>query len=208
MARNFNGTTNRINGVFPSVALPLTLAAWARRTVAGASHSLIGLNVASGSPNSRYDISIQATNVPRALHQNNATVGIAQGGSVGASTWSHICGVFTSTTSRSIFTNGGSKTTNTTSVPTFTNDTAVIGAVIGSGSYAEFFNGDIAEGAIWNIALTDDEVLSLARGFSPLLIHPQNLIFYTSLARDVLDIKGTALTTTGTTVSDHTRIIY
>ena len=39
-------------------------------------------------------------------------------------------------------------------------------------------NGRLAEIAIWNAALTDDEVLSLSKGVSPLRVDPQNLVAY------------------------------
>jgi len=40
------------------------------------------------------------------------------------------------------------------------------------------FDGLIAEVGIWDVALTDAEIASLAKGFSPLLVRPQNLKGY------------------------------
>jgi hypothetical protein len=67
--------------------------------------------------------------------------------------------------------------------------------------------GLIAEVGIWNVALTDDEVLALAKGFTPDQIRPQSLIAYLPLVRTNQDIKGNAWTTAGTlTAADHPRI--
>jgi hypothetical protein len=69
-------------------------------------------------------------------------------------------------------------------------------------------NGTIAEAAVWNTALTDDEMRALGKGVSPQLVRPANLIYYVPAVRDVLDVKGNALTVTGTTVADHSPVIY
>lgn len=70
------------------------------------------------------------------------------------------------------------------------------------------FDGLISEAAIWNVALTDDEVASLAKGFKPTRVRPQSLVFYAPLVRDLQDLTG-ALTITNNntaTVAEHPRV--
>jgi hypothetical protein len=83
-----------------------------------------------------------------------------------------------------------------------------IGYHITSGSRTVFTNGRIAEAAIWNEALNDDEIAALANGFRPSLIRPNKLVFYVPLVREVLDVRSAlSLTTSGAVVADHTRRI-
>lgn len=92
-------------------------------------------------------------------------------------TWFHACGVCASATSRIAFLNGGNKNTNTVSAsfPTGMNRTTInswnAGANVG-------IAGNIAHAAIWNVALNDAEVLSLANGLLPTRVRPQSLISY------------------------------
>ena len=71
-----------------------------------------------------------------------------------------------------------------------------------------FFNGLIAEVGIWNIALTANEIASLAQGMTCDKIRPQNLVFYTPLVRDLNDQKGrlTITNNNGATVANHPRV--
>ena len=85
----------------------------------------------------------------------------------------------------------------------------LIGARRFSGAVGLYFDGSIAEAAIWNAALTDDEILSLAKGFTPDQIRPQNLVFYAPLIRELQDLRGglTITNNNGATVSNHPRVI-
>lgn len=68
-------------------------------------------------------------------------------------------------------------------------------------------NGNYAEIAGWQEALTGAEISSLAKGFSPSLIRPNKLGMYLPLIREINDIKGhITLTDTNTTVANHPRI--
>lgn len=88
-----------------------------------------------------------------------------------------------------------------------------LGAQRFSGSLSGFCDGALAEVGLWNIALSNAEVASLALGFSPLMIHPQNLVAYWPLfarATDEEDWVGTykMVNSNGSTAVDHPRIIY
>ena len=100
-----------------------------------------------------------------------------------ANTWHHACAVFAAADSRSAYIDGGNKGSNAVARTPAGIDRVAIGARADSapGSY---MSGRVAEPAIWNVALTDTEVASLAAGYSPLFIRPQNLVAYWSLIRD------------------------
>lgn len=72
-----------------------------------------------------------------------------------------------------------------------------------------FFQGTIADAAIWSAALTNTEIASLAAGFTPDRIRPQSLQFYAPLVRDLVDVRGgRAITNVNSaTVATHPRII-
>lgn len=77
----------------------------------------------------------------------------------------------------------------------------------GGGSGTSCFPGDISEFAKWNRILVADELVSLAKGFSP-LFYRRGLILYYDLIRNIYDRAGGAPTVTGTTVADHPRVIF
>lgn len=71
---------------------------------------------------------------------------------------------------------------------------------------SQFDIGEVAEFAVWNVALSADEARSLARGFRPPLVRPQSLVFYAPLRRGLQDIRDsrTLVKQAGTEVfSDH-----
>lgn len=79
-----------------------------------------------------------------------------------------------------------------------------------TGTQASYHNDKLAEFAIWNAALNDDEIKAIGFGFSPLLVRPGNLVFYTPLLgqsteRDVIGGGTYSLVGFGAdpTVADH-----
>jgi hypothetical protein len=119
----------------------------------------------------------------------------------------HICGVFTSATSREIFVNGVSAGTNSGSSTLNDLDQPAIGAR-NSGSFGLFWDGMIAEAGIYTAALTQPEIASLSAGMTCDKVRPQSLVFYAPLVRDLVDAKG-GLTITNNntaTVANHPRV--
>lgn len=124
-------------------------------------------------------------------------------------TWHHACGVYAADNDRRIYLDGGNKGTDTTTVTVTVND-LFIGAQAAS-STRYYMSGDIAEAAIWNVALTDDEAASLGSGCSPLLVRPASLVFYQPLRRNSNDIVGKLAITENNTpsiIDDRPPIIY
>lgn len=186
-------------------ATPLTMACWLNPSSLAALQIPLGV-FASGStvPASSFRMQIQTTGAVRAV--TNASS--AESATISTSTWSHICGVFTSATSRSAYVNGGSKATDTTSATPAGLNRMTVGVGRGS-TVSNPFTGSIAEVGIWNAALTDDEVAALGKGFSPRLIRPSALVAYLPIVRDFVDVKGAGFSVTGSlTVGDHSPVRY
>jgi hypothetical protein len=127
------------------------------------------------------------------------------------SAWQHACVVFRDTDDRSAYLNGGGRGNNATDLTPADLDRIDIGCYIYAGAHGWYWPGSIAEAAIWNVALTDDEVAVLATGVSPLLVRPQSLVFYAPFIRDDDEdlVGGLSLTANGgPTVGVHPRVIY
>lgn len=164
-------------------ATPLTMCAWAKTSITGADQTIVSIKNSVGTR----DINIfslrvstgNAVNANTGDGSNNSSASTST--TISADTWFHACAVFASSTSRAAYLNGAGKGTNTGSrTPSGVNRTS-IGVVNGTAVYDPFApagTGDIAEVAIWNIALSDADVASLATGVSPLLVHPEALVGY------------------------------
>ena len=199
-------------------AAPVTIACWAKTSITGSAQIMGGL-FTSGSAANRNNFQIRLNNTEAVVAASSSATGesnAATSTTITAGTWFHACGVFASATSRAAYLNGGGKVTETTSrVPSGIDRTSV---GVGDGSsalnpFAPAGTGDIAEVAIWDIDLTDAEVLLLSKGVSPLLVRPGNLVGYWPLVGNtspeinylssaaVLSMQGTV------TTAAHPRVI-
>ena len=125
-------------------------------------------------------------------------------------TWHSAAAVFSSATDRRVYLNGGNVGTNTTSAtPSGVNRTSILKAVtLGATSFGV---GQVAEAAIWNAALSAEEIAILSKGFSPLCLwwRLPNLVLHQDLIRPLNRPGfGPAMTAVGTTtVVAHPRVI-
>jgi len=120
------------------------------------------------------------------------------------SVWTHITGVYASTTSRYCYMNGVAGSENTSSTSNPSTQVFEIGRLFNAAGY---LNGAVADVGVWNVALTADEVAALAKGVSPLLIRPSALVHYAPLVREVIDLKGRVPSAgTSTATDDHPRV--
>jgi hypothetical protein len=96
-----------------------------------------------------------------------------------ANTWHHICGIFQNA-NRYAFLNGVKSAINSTTITFSTNINRLrVGCQnTTGGALATFFNGRVAEAAIWNIVLADGEISRLAQGINPRTMRPANLAGY------------------------------
>ena len=206
MARNFNGTSARIHISSAVVsATPYTMACWFRTTSMADLGTLISINsTTSGAHYAglwfRGDVAGDPVDILIESGGVQNTARSATGCTSGQ--WHHACGVFSSSTSRTVYLDGGSSATNNTSTTPSLDRTEV-----GTWRSSSWFNGDIAEVGIWNIDLTAADVASLAKGVSPALIRPQNHVAYLPLIRDTHEIvNATGFTDVNTTAANHPRV--
>ena len=213
MALDFDGATAYLAAsVAPATDEGLTLAAWCLADATTGAHTVLALENAGASANS-WSIGLNhATTAARIFKRDGA------GDNVNDTTttyslgvWMHICGVFAADNDRRIFLNGGGKGTGTTTVTESGPPNAVtIGARRGS-TTVRFFDGKIAEAAIWNVALTDAQVAELAAGKAPDMVQPQSLAAYWPLigrrTNEIDRVGNAVLTATGSpTAYGHPRI--
>ena len=210
MARTFNGTNDSIEAASaPVTAVPLTMACWFY-PVSSAGTVLMAVDTAAGID--RFQIGTIPATFPAscATVQGGSAPSANVAGSIALNQWHHTAGVFSAVDSRRSYINGTGGTVNTGSATPSGVNRVNIGARYAP-ALSGFFSGRIAEAGIWNVALTADEITSLSKGFPCRLVRPSALVFYSRLIRNVMDIRnGVALSElgTGTTVSDHPRIIY
>ena len=218
MARTFNGTTQRLAYAAAIASRPFTIAVWfnlTSLTVTAEIFSILDNTQNPGLDGYALDVSGTEGGDPvRAWYQTNggATVGYAKTtAGPAANTWTHGCGVFAAA-STAAYINGGNKGnagTNTATAPNSTN----LGARFYGGAWSGFFPGRLAEAAIWDVALTDAEVVILAKGMSPLLMRPQSLVAYwpligrTSPEIELINGYGMSLVN-APTVGDHPPVLY
>ena len=110
--------------------------------------------------------------------------------------WHHVCGVFTSSTNRGVFLDGDKGPV----APEDHTPSGITTLRIGGRQSGYIQRRDrnppnisLAHPAIWNVALTDEEVVALAAGASPLSIRSSALKFYAPhVGRDgtIIDVVG------------------
>lgn len=214
MARSLNGTNSDYLSQATALitANPITFACWFQiSSLAATENTLVSISKASSGTS--WQLLVRSSGVLRAKPSDDTFFANSPSSTatVSTNTWAHGCAVFTSNSSRSIYLNGGNKATASLTVNPATPTVTNIGSVNWGGIRESYFPGLIAEVGIWNVALTDDEVSSLAKGMSPLLIRRENLVEYVPLlgkGSPEVGLKGTPFTVTGTTAAAHPRIYY
>jgi hypothetical protein len=207
MARSFDGTNDSVSINSALVTVPFTFACWVK-VASGPTDNTAAMSMGrTGSAAHLHWLTLGYEGNPSAPRVRMCAIA---GGSTAAAvsttgltfnTWHHICGIAYATNSRAAFLNGGSKGTNSTTVNPTSMGQMIIGAMRYNGTLEEYFNGLIAIPAIWDVALTDDEVLSLAQGTRPDLVRPESLVSYQLFDPRILDIQGHAWTNSGSTDS-------
>jgi hypothetical protein len=122
--------------------------------------------------------------------------------------WNMATAVGTSSTSRTVYINGGNAGTNTT-LRAVTTPTRWLVAANYAGTPSPTYEGRISEVGIWNAALTTADINSLYTGVRSSSVKPQNLKVYAPLIRDISDQTSSTTsfsnTLTDTTVAVHSR---
>jgi hypothetical protein len=156
---------------------------------------------------------LQLTSDGKVSSNNNATgVGannfITNGTTIIGTNWRHAAHTYNPSTFARVYLDAALDGERTSGVPASVYNNASnlqIGGYVGA---SLFFDGLIAEVGIWDAALTQPEIASLADGMTCNKVRPQSLVFYAPLVRDLQDVKG-GLTITNNntaTVANHPRV--
>jgi hypothetical protein len=214
MAYQFNGTNQFVSTAsapIDGLTYPFSIACWFRPSNITSTGVMVSMAPSSGN----YWSIVAAGGIagdPVAAYHSSETVAVRAGLSTSgytANVWNHGCAVFSESNSRTAYLSGGSAGTNTTSEGSVLAATEInVAARRLTGVLGTYFNGQIAEVGIWNVALTAEEIASLADGMTCDKVRPQSLVFYAPLVRDLIDAKG-GLTITNNntaTVANHPRV--
>lgn len=168
------GFSGMVSSTVPLTAVPLTISAWFYPTSFAANGTIASANGAGGD---RHELRCStAAKVEAVSRMAGPTTGSATISTTAViNTWSHACGVFASATSRSAYLNGAGKVTNATNITPVAMSAFTIGAT------PSVFVGLIADVALWNVALTDAEILALSKGVSPMRVRRESLVSYIPL---------------------------
>jgi hypothetical protein len=213
MAYEFNGTNQFLNTPSSAVVsgMPLTMACWfypngdtTRYTLMSMANNFVGFQGGGYQITAFGDLAGDPIQIGTDQAGNTAVSSTA---GFNANQWNHAAGVFTSTTSRTVYLNGGNSATST-----FSHSPSAPGQGLRLARFVNSFPfplaGRLAEVGIWNAALTAAEIASLAKGMTCDKVRPQSLVFYAPLVRDLIDQKGglTITNNNSATAADHTRV--
>ena len=210
MAISFSGSgQSYYSSSTPVTAVPLTIACWMNKPSAATGGFVAGIMRNAGSSwHGFYIVAANNGKIYASVANANVFAEAQSTTSYSANTWHHVCAVFSSNTSRTVYLDGAGSATNTTSLTPTLIDIVTLAAARKSGLVDNYLNGSLAEVAIWNAALTEPEVKSLSAGMSPKLVRPQSLVLYVPLIRSPQDQKAAlAFTTEGSpTAASHPRV--
>jgi len=216
MARVFDG--NVANYLYtdniPSSSRPITIACWFNTSSLSANKTLVFFGDKDAiSLVNQYTLRLLTSGQIQFLYADGTSSGTVSSGAVGTysvNQWAFAAGIARTVPTRNTavlnnkgFPGGGSFAYSPT-----TPDRIAIGVNVSTD--IEPFNGSIAEVAIWNTSF--DTIASLeplySRNISPLLVRPQNLIFYAPLIRgEDMDLFGGSLSVAGSiSTGDHLKI--
>lgn len=202
MSRTFSGTAQTLSRSDVVVtAFPFTIACWFNASV---DSSLCQFGFGDGTASNLVFMARLSTKNLRAaiITAGGAQFSADTVNTVNTGSWNAGVAVYNSNTDRRAYLNGdaankGSNASSST-FPVMTK--TEIGA---SGATSLLWNGQLAEIAVWNVALSEEEILLHYQGISPHFIRPANLVLY-------VPINGSSspepdkFSTTGFTVSGAT----
>ena len=221
MARTFNGTTQTIGNLSGSWVFPLTMAARVftpANETAGNTRSICGLRDVANGEEVFIDIVSSAGTAWRgraAAKNSSSTFNIATGtNNLTASAYNYVVGVFTSTSSRTVYSNTTTGVSETTANTSSGWDVFRIGQRAGGTStgVGPFWSGPLCDVAIWNVALSVRDVEEFGDRVSPIMIRSSALVNYFPLfgyADPEIDLcSGETMTVTGATQSNQPAIWF
>jgi hypothetical protein len=133
----------------------------------------------------------------------------AGGGNYTVGSWHHAAVWFQGDTSRKTFFDGSAGSEETSSSVALPFNGTGIGIDIDASARTNPMDGEIAEAAIWDVILTNDEVAMLAAGATPLMVRPGSLAGYWPLYTTGTEpdwVGDNPMTETGTVTKTSTNI--
>jgi hypothetical protein len=195
-------------------AYPCTMVCWFKPTTSTATQTAISVGSSSAA---RYlALGLVTANTGFFECASTATADAnGPAGTIADGAWGHLAGVATSATSRQCYVNGAVGTTDATNLAFPAVDRSHIGALMTSGTRASFADGAAAEAAMWNVALSAADILTLSLGVSPLLVRPASLVAYWPLrtgSSPEIELRARNELTLGAagaapTITDHVRVL-
>ena len=210
MAAQLNGTNQYFTAISPVVNPPYSLACICLENGQPQVFLTLEKFITVGSLHNWVRVRSNGLNTELDLYDQYLAYNPSIGTSVGRGNLRSVAAVVNNVglaSSMNLF-SAGEKATFSGEIKSINQDKLVIGSRIFNNVYGQFLSGTISEAAIWSVALTDAEIASLAKGFSPRRIRPQSLVFYAPLLRNLQDLrKGLALTAVNSpTVANHPRV--
>ncbi len=215
MARFFDGSNDKLQIDSTVISgTPFTMAAWFNSNNVDDNQQVVGVfDVAGDEDYYRLQAGggVGGDPIRGQIKSNTATANVDSTTGYSANVWNHACLVGAADNDWRVYLNGGSKGTDATAVTPAGLDNTAIG-IRATLTPAAPLNGEIAEVAIWNVALTDAEVAILAAGFCPRFVNPQGLVAYWPIigrtSPEIDLVGGNNLTVTEAVVAVHPSIIY
>lgn len=184
-AINFNATDVYIDTgsavAYGSAVYPVSICAWFKPGSIGTDMTIAALGRGSGGDLSAFRLYLRSTGAVRAQPADSAgaSQSATSSGTVTAGQWAHACAVFEANNSRRVYLNGAVNNGNTVPNTVSAMQNTSIGVEIINGSSAEYFDGDICEVSYWTVALSNDQVAAMAKGWTaPNLINNAGLADY------------------------------
>lgn len=178
------------NTDFPGIGTPLTLACKTWCDEDGTSFQC-PLSVGDNSGGNYWGLALMMAGAGDPLRAYTRSAGgnvSAEQAGVKVNGWSHCAGVYASDSSRYAYVDGVKSSEQTSTITPNTPDRVKIGSMAGTSYY---YSGLIRSAGVWTAALTDAEILRLAKGEHPRTVRPESLIFHLDmLKRDLRDDIG------------------
>lgn len=210
MARDFEASlTEFLENASRLVAdEPISMGGWFKTETVGSFAWILGEG-RDGTVDHFNAISLDAANTISCVSQAGTAGGgvfVSSAATVSVGVWFHAFAIFASPTDRRIFLNGVRANNAGDRNPVI--DRTTIGGRNNGGAHPTTFDGLIAEVGFWDDVLTDNEVLELAAGMSPIRVRPANLVGYPpiyGLDSPEPDYSGSGnpFVVTGTVQADH-----
>ncbi len=132
-----------------------------------------------------------------------------------ANQWYHLAGTMAVGGNKYVYLDGEASPVNSDDRQPTSLDLTTLGAFERLTGPQWELSGGLAEVGLWNIDLDTKEIIALSKGFSPLLVRPQNLVAYWPLIREgaagvYRDIIGglDTVASGGSATSAHPPVIY